>query len=115
MYNKGNNTKKGINGQIGQGQQFNGQKIKRDGVIVSRGGQNGKMCSVYVGIGERIEIKGVRYECIRSCAGVPCEACLGCDLRRDRVNCMGFQCSPFDREDGEFTWFRRVGDMSKGR
>lgn len=66
---------------------------------------------VFVPIGGRIRVKGKEYECVRADATLlPAQACSGCALRSGRVQCLKYQCSPFDRSDGRFTWFVEVKD-----
>jgi len=63
----------------------------------------------YTDVGDILEIGGHRYECIvaRRCS-VPSEACSGCDFSRKYRNCSDVQCSPFDRRDGKFVWYKEV-------
>lgn len=66
---------------------------------------------VFIPIGERVKIKGKTYECIK--AGktlLPSQACSGCALKIGRIQCAKYQCSPQDRPDGKFTWFKEVMD-----
>lgn len=66
---------------------------------------------VFVPIGGRIRVRGREYECVKA-DGVllPSQACSGCDMRGGRCQCVKYQCSPWDRRDGKFTWFREVSD-----
>ena len=63
----------------------------------------------YVEVGGRVRFGGVEYECVEappeSC---PAAACSGCDFSRKRRGCWSLQCSPQDRRDGRFVWFREV-------
>ena len=66
---------------------------------------------VFIPIGGRIKVGGRIYECVKAGATIlPSQACSGCALRTGRVQCMKYQCSPFDRRDGKFTWFVEVRD-----
>ena len=61
---------------------------------------------IFVPIGGRIRVGGKVYECVKADATIlPLQACSGCALRIGRVQCFRYQCSPFDRSDGKFTWF----------
>lgn len=66
---------------------------------------------IFVPIGGRIRVGGKVYECVKAGATIlPLQACSGCALRSGRVQCFRYQCSPFDRSDGKFTWFVEVKD-----
>lgn len=66
---------------------------------------------IFVPIGGRIRVGGKVYECVKAGATIlPLQACSGCALRSGRVQCFRYQCSPFDRSDGKFTWFVEVND-----
>lgn len=66
---------------------------------------------IFVPVGGRIRGGGKVYECVKADATIlPLQACSGCALRRGRVQCFRYQCSPFDRSDGKFTWFVEVKD-----
>lgn len=66
---------------------------------------------IFVPIGGRIRVGGKVYECVKADATIlPLQACSGCALRSGRVQCFRYQCSPFDRSDGKFTWFVEVKD-----
>lgn len=66
---------------------------------------------IFVPIGGRIRVGGKVYECVKAGATIlPMQACSGCALRSGRVQCFRYQCSPFDRSDGKFTWFVEVKD-----
>lgn len=67
---------------------------------------------IFVPIGGRIRVGGKVYECVKAGATIlPLQACSGCALRSGRVQCFRYQCSPFDRSDGKFTWFVEVKDV----
>ena len=54
---------------------------------------------------------GVEYECVEApFETCPAAACRGCDFSIKRRGCWSLQCSPQDRRDGRFVWFREVGD-----
>lgn len=81
-------------------------------VKVRKFGRCDKRPWVFVPIGGKIKVGGKVYECVK--AGVtllPSQACSGCDLKSGRVQCIKYQCSPFDRSDGKFTWFREVDNV----
>lgn len=64
----------------------------------------------FVPVGGRVRMGGVEYECVEAGAETcPSAACSGCDFSREGRGCWSLQCSPFDRRDGKFVWFREVG------
>lgn len=63
----------------------------------------------YVPVGGRVRLGGVEYECVEAASeSCPAAACSGCDFSRKRRGCWSLQCSPQDRRDGKFVWFREV-------
>lgn len=71
--------------------------------------KNTEMPSRYVGIGEEVIIRGKRYRCIEAdSVTVACDACAGCDVRREYLNCNDLMCSPFDRKDKKFVWYKQI-------
>lgn len=82
---------------------------REDGERVA--GRCDRLPYIFVPIGGRIRVGGKVYECVKADATIlPLQACSGCALRRGRVQCFRYQCSPFDRSDGKFTWFVEVKD-----
>lgn len=81
------------------------------GEDVEAAGRFNRLPWVFVPIGGRIRVRGREYECVKADSVLlPSQACSGCDLRKGRCQCVKYQCSPFDRIDGKFTWFREVKD-----
>lgn len=75
------------------------------------GGRCDRLPYIFVPVGGRIRVRGKVYECVKADATIlPLQACSGCALRSGRVQCFRYQCSPFDRSDGKFTWFVEVKD-----
>ena len=70
-----------------------------------------RMAHLEYAVGEVFVLGRYRYECVVAPRRLlPCEACLGCVFARKRRNCNKLKCSPFDRSDGRFVWFKEVGD-----
>lgn len=65
----------------------------------------------FIPVGGRVVMGGVEYECVEAPVETcPAAACRGCDFSIKRRGCWSLQCSPQDRRDGRFVWFREVGD-----
>ena len=65
----------------------------------------------FVPVGGRVRLGGEEFECVKAPAETcPSAACEGCAFSRKGRGCWNLQCSPQDRRDGRFVWFREVGD-----
>lgn len=89
------------------------ERLKEDRAAVgSRRGRSSRaedLPTRYVEVGSRVRFGGVEYECVEAAAeSCPAAACSGCDFSRKRRGCWSLQCSPQDRRDGKFVWFREV-------
>lgn len=63
----------------------------------------------YIPLHGRLTRDGLTLECVeRPEIESPKDACLGCYLRKQGMDCNGIQCSKFDRRDGKFVWFVRM-------
>lgn len=100
-------------------ERFSAEEIEVASRVVSAdapAGRCGRLPWEYVPVGGRVRIGGRTYECVRAGATIlPSQACCGCALKSARVQCLKYQCSPFDRRDGRFTWFREVKDGGECR
>ena len=70
-------------------------------------GKNSKLPTKEVAIGDEVEVSGRKFVCVKAArVNVPSEACSGCALRKLYLGCGDLKCSPFDRRDGNFVWFK---------
>lgn len=78
---------------------------------LSGGGRSSLLPTRFVGVGDEVEVGGIRYRCVlRNDESCPAAACWGCDISRKGRWCQDLQCSVFDRRDRRNVWFVEVAD-----
>lgn len=77
--------------------------------VSSADGRKSRLPMREVPVGGEVRVSGRLFRCVRRpSVWPPCEACSGCDLSGLYLGCGDLRCSPFDRSDGCFVWFKEV-------
>lgn len=65
----------------------------------------------FVPVGCTVEVGDECFVCVEAeKVSLPMDACIGCAFSRGGRGCKHLQCSPFDRRDHKFVWFKEVLD-----